>query len=82
MTNVEFREKLKNDHPLIYKYLLGGEKADKYTEDNMKLYKGATSVGEVAGNVAVGGFNFIKWIGHNWQIAILGVVALLVLLKD
>lgn len=27
-------------------------------------------------------FNFVSWINENWQLAVVGVVALLVLLKD
>jgi len=40
------------------------------------------AVGGAAASAVEGSFDIIIWLKNNWQIAVIGAVALLVLLKD
>lgn len=76
------RDYIKANYPNVYKYLLGGERADEYTKKNVEALTGVSSTAETAANAAGDVFDIVAWIRGNWQLAILGLVALLVLLRD
>lgn len=66
----------------ITQYLngLGANNASAgYTPNQLKESAGVQK--ENAENLK-GAFDFLAWVRENWQLAILGVVAILVLLKD
>lgn len=79
------RQALKSSSPILYA-LTGGDRATEYTLKNLKPAQMITettgAVVDTAGAVVEGAFDFVAWIRGNWQLAILGIVALLVLLKD
>lgn len=66
---------LKKNHPWIYQNVFGGDKAVAYTEKNVEAKNKVTTAAE-------SGFDIIAWVRENWQLAIVGIVALLVLLRD
>lgn len=76
------REFIKENYPFVYKYLLGGERADEYTKKNLEALGVVSSTAGSVKEVAAKGFDIVVWIKENWQLAVLGLVALLVLLKD
>ena len=75
------REALKASNPVWYA-LTGGDKATAYTLDNLKVAKKVTKTADAAATAVNASFDIIAWLKENWQLAIVGVVALLVLLKD
>ena len=79
------RERLKSNNPIWY-FLTGGDKATEYHKKNVgmmgKTQDTAENVVEVVGDIAGSTFDVFVWIKDNWQLAILGFVALLVLLRD
>lgn len=79
------RERLKKTNPVLY-FLTGGDKSTEYNRKNLEALNKAKGAGEtiaeVGGAVVGGTFDFIVWVRENWQLAVLGLVALLILLKD
>lgn len=74
-----------------FDYLLKNESFNKEqerlseTKVGQGINKAADNVGavvEAAQSVATVPFDFIMWMKDNWQLAILGAVAILVLIKD
>lgn len=74
-----------------YDYLLKNEAFNKEqerlseTKVGQGINKAADSVSSVVGaarTVATAPFDFVVWLTQNWQLAIIGVVAILVLIKD
>lgn len=74
-----------------YDYLLKNESFNKEqerlseTKVGQGINKAAENVGSVidaARTVATAPFDFIVWIKDNWQLAVVGAVAILVLIRD
>jgi hypothetical protein len=76
----ETRQKLKETNPFLYG-IFGGDRATSYTVKNLEAQ---SSVGAVSGKVVdsvKGGFDLLSWIVANWQVSIVGGLALVLLLK-
>lgn len=82
LSNVAWRENIKNNYPWIYENLLGGSRADEYTQKNLGMQDKVVDTAKTATDVVSGTFDIIAWIKENWQLAVLGLVALLVILRD
>lgn len=55
--------------------IISGEAKENMQQSTGKFF-------EVVGTIVKTPFDFVAWLYNNWQLAIIGVVALLVLLRD
>lgn len=55
--------------------IISGEAKESMQQSTGKFF-------EIVGTIVKTPFNFVAWLYNNWQLAIIGVVALLVLLRD
>ncbi len=71
---------LKDSNPFLYK-LLGGDKATEYTVKNLGANASVKEAGEKVVGTVKGGFDIVSWIVTNWQISIVGGIAIILLIK-
>lgn len=62
---------------------LGSEKGyQERVEKNQQHADKAKKVIDNTQAIATGAFDIVSWLINNWQLAVLGLIALLVLLRD